>query len=498
MSLLHICFFRLKERIDSKLFIYMECFLLVSALSEIFFTCFLTPLDWTSIAGHILKGISSYFLYKAIVETGLKRQFSIIFDNLSTVDTKLKQSEQLILHNEKCCDFIINNCDNAILVICENKFAFANNRAVTLLGAENANDIIGLEINTLIPEAVRYDSLKRINGVLVHKEGLPLMETKIFKLNRQLLDVQIVNSYFAYHGKPAVLAMLSDISSKKQIAKLKSDINEDKKIIEKTKELNKMLTEFFSNISHELKTPLNVILGAIQILLLPTNEELRDSVKLKRNKYLKTMKQNCFRLLRLVNNLIDLSKFDSGYMRLKLQNYNIVNVVEDISLSVADYIGDKGIILIFDTDTEEKTMAIDVDKIERVVLNLLSNAIKFTNKGGQILVSLWDKGESILISVKDTGTGIPKDKLKVIFERFGQVDKTLTRNKEGSGIGLSLVKSVVDMHGGNIKVVSELGKGSEFIIELPVRIVDEEQISDGRLYESKVEKISIEFSDIYS
>lgn len=210
------------------------------------------------------------------------------------------------------------------------------------------------------------------------------------------------------------------------------------------------------------------------------------------------MKQNCYRLVRLVNNLIDISKFDSGYFKLNLHNHNVVNVVEDITLSVADYAKNKGIQLIFDTDIEEKEMAIDLDKIERIILNLLSNSIKFTDKGGQILVSLIDKDNKIQISIKDNGVGIPKDKLNVIFERFGQVDKTLARNKEGSGIGLSLVKSIVDMHDGTIKVLSEFGNGSEFIIELPVRLVEEEQVSDGRLYESKVEKINIEFADIYS
>lgn len=108
-----------------------------------------------------------------------------------------------------------------------------------------------------------------------------------------------------------------------------------------------------------------------------------------------------------------------------------------------------------------------------------------------------DKYKSIIISVKDTGIGIPQDKLGVIFERFGQVDKTLSRNYEGSGIGLSLVKSIVDMHGGSIRVLSKPGKGSEFIIELPVRFVKEE-IYDKCLYKNKVEKINIEFSDIYS
>lgn len=493
-----IIYYRLRDKVNHSVFVYIECFLILSTISEMFFTSYIVIDDWASVAGHIIKAISSYFLYKGVVEVGLKRPYDIISHDLDIADSKIRQFERIIFKNEQCYNFIIDNCDNAILGICDNKFIFANERVIKLLGASDANDIIGLDINVLIPEVVRYRSLKRINGVLERKEASPFMETKILRLDGRLLDVEILNCYFAYQGKSAVLVMLRDISSKKQIEQLKNDIKEDKKIIKKANDLNKMLTEFFANISHEIKTPLNVIFGAIQILLLPINEPSSNSSELKKVKYLKVMKQNCFRLLRLVNNLIDLSKFDSGCIKLNLKNYNIVNVIEDITLSVADYIENKGIELIFDTDVEEKVMAIDVDKIERIILNLLSNAIKFTNQGGKILVSLWDAGESVIISVKDTGIGIPEDKLDIIFDRFGQVDKTLSRNREGSGIGLSLVKSIVNMHEGSIRVNSKFGEGSDFIIELPVRLTEKEEIIDNRLYENKVEKISIEFSDIYS
>lgn len=130
---------------------------------------------------------------------------------------------------------------------------------------------------------------------------------------------------------------------------------------------------------------------------------------------------------------------------------------------------------------------------------MLQIALKFTNKDDEILVTVEDNDDFVIISVKDTGVGIPEDKLKMIFDRFAQVDKTLTRNREGSGIGLSLVKTLTEMHGGNIKVNSKLEEGSEFIIELPVTLVEEdEEVSITQYNESKVDKILIEFSDIYS
>lgn len=186
-------------------------------------------------------------------------------------------------------------------------------------------------------------------------------------------------------------------------------------------------------------------------------------------------------------------------LKLNLHNHNIVSIVEDITLSVGEYVKSRGVNLIFDTDVEEKYMAVDDDKIERIMLNLLSNAVKFTNKDDEILVTVEDNDDFVIISVKDTGVGIPEDKLKMIFDRFAQVDKTLTRNREGSGIGLSLVKTLTEMHGGNIKVNSKLEEGSEFIIELPVTLVEEnEEVSITQYNDSKVDKVLIEFSDIYS
>lgn len=299
---------------------------------------------------------------------------------------------------------------------------------------------------------------------------------------------------FCYH-------ILHFISEKQKVRDLQRSADENYKQLLEVTEMDQMKTEFFSNISHEFRTPLNVILGALQLFeLYITNKKpvkMEDIVK-----RIKTMRQNCLRLLRLVNNLIDTTRIDSGYSDINFQDDNIVQVVEDITLSVADYIKQKNIEIIFDTEIEEKVMAFDHDKVERIMLNLLANATKFTSEGGQIFVNISDKGEQIEISIKDTGIGIPEDQLDTIFERFRQVDKSLTRRHEGSGIGLSLSKSLIEMHKGKISVKSELGKGSEFIILLPVKLLDNgEKNSEMNTKQinkySRIETIHTEFSDIY-
>ena len=278
-------------------------------------------------------------------------------------------------------------------------------------------------------------------------------------------------------------------------------LHESQKLLDEAIKYDRLKTEFFANISHELRTPLNIVLATVQLLYLYLQDGSLISSGNKISNHLKVVQQNCFRLIRLVNNLIDITKIDAGYFDIHLENLNIVEIIEDITLSVADYIKSKGIHLIFDTEIEEKIMAFDPDKIERILLNLLSNAVKFSKPGAEIEVFIEDLKDRVRIQVKDTGIGIAEDKLDSIFERFVQVDRSLTRNHEGSGIGLSLVKALVEKHEGTISVESELGKGTTFLIELPAKIISTVKSTDKSKISSSynhVEKINIEFSDTYS
>jgi len=303
------------------------------------------------------------------------------------------------------------------------------------------------------------------------------------------------------HSVKQALSLVHELGiAKNQVETLSVQSAETSRRVEELMEYDKVKTEFFANMSHELRTPLNVICSTIQLLKSFEGSKNLGDEKIKY--YINIMNQNSLRLLRLINNIIDTTKIEGDYISLHLKNGDIVYIVEEISQSVAEYIKSHGITLIFDTDVEEKIIAFDEEKIERIILNLLSNAVKFTERNGSILVSIFDKGDFVEISIKDTGAGIPKDKLEFIFERFAQIDKSTSRQNEGSGIGLALVKSLVEMHEGKIYANSEEGKGSEFIITLPVIIVDSEQeensLKNKEVFATKYEEnLSIEFSDIY-
>lgn len=450
--------------------------------------------------------INSYFQNDLIlagifilIAWSLGRYVTIEHENIKNKDLELeelsrelnerKYIEEMLIKNEICYNTLIQNSRDAIFVQRHGKIVFANEGAARFLGYENPQELDGKSILDFSPKEEIEKVKQRFLDIQENKLPILIFDGKLVNKHNEIIDIKNKSIYFIYEGEPTILSIFSDITPEKQVQKLEMDVKE-------TQEMNKMITEFFSNISHEFKTPLHVIFSATQLLSMYSKNNQEDFCK-RQNEYLDVMKKNCYRLMRLINNVLDMSILDSGFFKLNLKNYNIVSIVEEVALSVAAFAESKNIELVFDTEVEEKVMAIDEDKIERSILNLLSNAIKFTESGGEIYVSIKDNGYSVAISTKDTGSGIPEDKLGEIFERFAKVDNTLRRDCEGAGIGLSLVKSLVEMHNGTIEVTSSVGQGSEFIIEIPVVVLPEEcQIPKFEL-ETNIEKINLELSDIY-
>ena len=257
-------------------------------------------------------------------------------------------------------------------------------------------------------------------------------------------------------------------------------------------EANKIKTHFISNISHELKTPINVIMSAIQLI----NYNTKESPSYSKNKNtLAIIDDNCKRLLRLINNLIDVQKHELDDTKLNLSAVNVVNLIEMLVASVVPYAESKNLNLIFDTNKEDVILKVDSDKLERIMLNLLSNAIKFSKPNGEIRVTL-NFEDCLYISVADNGIGIAKENLNKIFDKFTQLDTSFSRENEGSGIGLSIVKSFVLLHNGKISVKSELNKGTSFLIELPLTETSNVETEDAS-YDNLSENVKIELSDIY-
>ena len=247
---------------------------------------------------------------------------------------------------------------------------------------------------------------------------------------------------------------------------LNQKLLENKELYEKLIKNEKYKNNYFLNLSHELRTPLNVILS-VQQLISKLNEDDEHIEKHKIRDYMLALKRNSNRLLNLINNIIDTSKIESNAYKLNIKKENIVYLVEEVALSMKEYIESKEIELIIDPSIEEKIIECDVTEIEKCIINLLGNAIKFTPKGGTIKIKINDLGKMVKISVEDTGIGIDKKYHKAIFDRFGQAYNSVSEANGGSGLGLTLTKQLVKLHGGSITVESKIGEGSKFIILLP-------------------------------
>ena len=180
------------------------------------------------------------------------------------------------------------------------------------------------------------------------------------------------------------------------------------------------------------------------------------------------MDRNTYRLLNLINNIIDNTKIENNSYVLTKEDTDIVYLVEETVMDMKDYIEENGLEFIFDTDVEEKVINCAKEEIERCIVNLVGNAVKFTDEGGLIEVMVTDLDDKVKISVKDSGIGISEENKKLIFDRFNQVVDKNSEVKGGSGLGLTICRQLVTLHGGDIYVESEVGVGSEFVIILPV------------------------------
>ena len=249
--------------------------------------------------------------------------------------------------------------------------------------------------------------------------------------------------------------------------KLRKEMEKNEQLFKKVLSLEQNKNNYFVNLSHELRTPLNVLSSINQLIKEFTKKDNFITPE-KLSYYMGIMDRNCSRLLSLINNLIDHTKIENNSYIINKKDEDIVYLVEETVLDMKDYIEEKGLELIFDTDVEEKVIRCDKVDIERCIINLVGNAVKFTPEGGLIEVLLQDLDDKVKIIVKDNGIGISEENQKVIFDRFNQVVDESSEQKGGSGLGLTITKQFITLHNGEIYVESEVGVGSEFIIILPV------------------------------
>ncbi|MCI9062438.1 MULTISPECIES: sensor histidine kinase [Romboutsia] len=287
-----------------------------------------------------------------------------------------------------------------------------------------------------------------------------------------IIYISIIGALFIYiFNYVKILQRLVDQKTMNLNKQLQENERLNKEIIDNEKFKN----NYFVNLSHELRTPINVITSTIQLIKLRSKDSTYENF----NQYMEIINKSCDNLLKIINDIIDSSKIETGKYKINKKNNDIVYIVEETALNMSKFIEDKGISLTIDPDMEEQIISCDEVELERCIINLLANAVKFTQEGGEIRIYIKKVKNNIEITIEDTGIGISKEDQEFIFKRFSQVDGTKAIKTSSSGIGLTLVKYIVELHGGYIKLESELNVGSRFTIGIPdtVDIIDDKNES---------------------
>ena len=400
-----------------------------------------------------------------LVTTNIKLNDEDLLISIVIDITELENTIMNIEQSEKTYKLLLQTLPEGIVIVnpTTKKHIYRNEASIRMLktiGLEKLNE----SIKTYLKEE-NYGNFRRFT---------------IDKLNNVDISLAIVKR--EEEGSLIVVFRMLDCEFKS--IQLEKELN-------RIKEKNKFKTEFLSNVAYDIKKPINKIFETNNNLIENKGKYNSENI----NNHTRLVKQNCYRLIRLLNNIEYVSRIDNGTCTLELRKCDIVKLVENIVKISKTYTDKKGIDISFKSEVNKKILSLDIDKVEKIILNILSNAIKFTDTGGKIDINLYMQNEQVCISIKDTGIGIPKDKTEVIFENFEQLDTTLSRGCEGTGMGLSVVKKLANLNNIKINVESELNKGSEFIITLPNNIVSKNIKLQDKFAQD--EKIDIEFSDIY-
>lgn len=264
-----------------------------------------------------------------------------------------------------------------------------------------------------------------------------------------------------------ILRLRKALDEKNRFVGLAEAVEKLERANHELKMLDEMKSEFVSIASHELRTPLTVIKSQIQLVL----EGKAGRINKTQTKSFSMMEENVNRLVETVNDLLDLSRIQSGKIEMRLEEFDVIDLIEFIIALFGIEAGKKSIVLKNDVSQTSLCVHADRQKVERILMNLVGNAVKFTPEAGEISLSatvLEGKGNAVVFSVRDSGIGIAEAQLEKIFQKFHRVEGTLRGSGEGTGLGLAIAKGLVEAHHGKIWVESEIGKGSVFSFTLPI------------------------------
>jgi signal transduction histidine kinase len=349
-------------------------------------------------------------------------------------------------------------------------------------------------LNDFTPKGI--EKILARNEELISEEKIDLQNTEKALLN--ILDDYSEEKIHSEDSQRALLNILDDYSEEKinlentqrAVLNILEDYSEAK---EKAEESTKLKEAFLANMSHEIRTPMNAIIGFSDILSKGKLEE-------KEKEYIRIIKSAGENLLTIINDILDISKIEAGMMTFEEHTFSVKDIFKSLSVMLMGKAKEKSLELVFTCDENVPDSLLgDPTRLTQIIINLAGNAIKFTPKGKidvHVKVLKNENGNTMLeFSVKDTGIGIPADKLEHIFERFRQAESHITRKYGGTGLGLSIAKQLVELQGGTLSVKSESKIGSTFLFYIPykksVEVIHEAEIAGEKFNMEKLSKLNI-------
>lgn len=431
----------------------------------------------------MFAAITKFVLYKSYndIRKDLEKAQKMQVDlnrRLSERNKLLIECKSQIEKSEKKYGKLINTIKDGIIIFYFDRLSYINNGALEILEYNEDVYVTGRRIEYILKD------LMPLSSFCFDNSGMVLLDDYI-KIENVIKKDKEYEIYLLKMDKYNRLLYIKD----------NTEINRNRKIRKEYEDYLKeesLKNEFYSNISHELRTPINLIYSALQLNEINLQEESIEPL-MARNKIIR---QNCLRLIRTINNFIDTNRISEGFLKPNMKVYNIVSVIENISMECTSYFEKVDGTITFDSVEEEICVECDKDMMERIMLNLLSNSVKHGKRGGKVYIYIEEDEDIVLIHVSNNGYVIDKSMQPYIYDKFTKINKSLNREREGSGLGLFLVKALLELQGGVIELKSNSKVGSEFIIKLP-KSYEEESVEYKHEMVAMKEKVDMEFSDIY-
>ena len=448
-----------------------------------------------------IKLLSYYVMFLAISKCVMKESYESMQEEFKCIhiaekdmnnllknrNNTLLQLEYMIEKSSENYTHLIEQISDGIVIFYYNKAYYINSEAEKILEIDkNTKKYTFSEFCKIVLKKNKI--IEKVDLVIKNLEDISELKRENYRFNLLNYSGTQYEIYFFNIDSISRLVFIKDVTESNR----NYEFNRKYKEYLKGEELK---NEFYSNISHELRTPINLIYSALQLSEINLIDEKISSIE----KHNETIKHNCLRLIRTINNFIDVNKISEGYLDADFKVYNIVSIVENISLACNGYMERIQNKLIFDSEEEEFYVKCDKEMIERIILNILSNSVKFGKNGGMTIVNVSEENNVIIIEIKNNGYIVSDEEKPYIFDKFTKVNKSLNRRNEGSGLGLFLSKALVELNNGIIVIESNKQIGTKFIIRFPMYIGNEEiQCDEGfDVIDRLKEKVDIEFSDIY-